>query len=261
MRIKWYGTASLLIEGGGTRILVDPYLKKYNPKLPRVPIAEAAKADAAVITHPHLDHFRDVAAFTEAGLKKIYVSQNGIEHAKENAFPAECIGRMRPIGAGESFSIGDIAVRTFQSRHCRFDLVTILGVLFDPRTWLRLGNAVDLLRDCKRFKITDDIYALEFSCEGKKLLVLGSAGLDGDTVYETNADLLVFPYQGRSGMHRYMVPFVERLRPKAVMPDHFDDAFPPLTHTVSTKKFLSAMKKRFPEVKAFVPAEGEWYDI
>ena len=38
MRIKWYGTASLLIEGGATSVLVDPYLKLHNRKLFRVPV-------------------------------------------------------------------------------------------------------------------------------------------------------------------------------------------------------------------------------
>lgn len=258
MRIKWYGTASLLIEGGNTRILVDPYLKRHNPSLPRLPVEEAAAAQAAFITHPHLDHFSDIGEFLEQGLPEVYVSANGIEHARRNGIPAE---RMRPISAEETYRVGEITVRVFQSRHCKFDIPTILGVALNPKTYFRFGTGVAILKQTGRFRIKDDIFALEFSHGGKSVMVLGSAGMDGDTVYPQGADLLVFPYQGRRAMHRYMRAFLDTFRPKAVMCDHFDDAFPPISHTVNTNKFVPAVKKKLPEANAFVPSENVWYEV
>ena len=89
MRFKWYGTATLLLESGNTRLLIDPYLKEYSPVAP-VPLAEARTADAIFITHPHLDHFQDVDAFSE-GVRPVYVSATGISHAKKNGLNAACI--------------------------------------------------------------------------------------------------------------------------------------------------------------------------
>lgn len=258
MKIKWYGTASLLIEGGNTRILIDPYLKKYNKKLPRVPVEEAASAQAAFITHPHLDHFPDIGAFLEAGLPAVYVSQNGIDRAARNGIPTE---KMIPIAAGEEITVGEISVKIYQSRHCVFDAATVLGVIFHPMTYFRVNVSVALLKDIRKFKIGDDIFALELTHGGKKIMVLGSAGMDQNTVYPTGADLLVFPYQGRSKMHKYMLPFLEAFRPKAVMADHFDNAFPPFTHTINMKKFVPAVQDKLPGCAAFVPKEGEWYEI
>ena len=258
MKIKWYGTATLLIEGGGTRILIDPYLKPYNKKLPPVPLDEANTADAIFITHPHLDHFIHVDSFTGGNVKNIYVSKNGIDRAKSNGIYCEC---MTPLGADEEIKLGDITVRTYRSSHCKFDLATILGIVFNPLTYLRLGNTLSLLRDIKNYKINDDVYALEVSCGGKSIMVLGSAGMHEGVDYPTGADLFVFPYQGRARMHKYMLPFLQTFRPKAVMCDHFDNAFPPFTHRVSTKKFLPAVKANFPDTEAFVPVENEWYEI
>ena len=82
MRFKWYGTATLLIESGDTRLLVDPYAKRYARRAP-VPMDEARTADAIFVTHPHLDHFADVDAFSE-GTRPVYVSATGISHAKKN---------------------------------------------------------------------------------------------------------------------------------------------------------------------------------
>ena len=257
MKIKWYGTASLLIEGGNTRILVDPYLKKYNKKLPPLPLEEAVAADALFITHPHFDHLCDIGTFLGAGIKMTYVSENGIACARANGVSTE---NMRPLSAGDTITIGDINVRAFQSRHCKFDLPTILGVVFHPRTYLHFIKGVKLLKTMKKWKMKGDIFALEFSCEDKKIMVLGSAGIAENVEYPTGADLLVFPYQGRSRMHKYVIPFLERFRPKAVMLDHFDNAFPPLTHTIGTKKFVPTAAKILPAAKAFVPTENEWYE-
>lgn len=258
MRVKWYGTASLLVEGGGTRILIDPYLRGFNRKLPSFPLEETKEADAILITHPHLDHFSDVGAFTE-GVKQIYVSANGILCARENGIPD---GKMTPLSANEKIRIGEITVRTFRSRHCKFDAATILRVAFSPRTYLHLGSCLRLLGMTRKYRITEkDIFALELSCEGKRVMILGSAGMEENVVYPEGADLLVFPYQGRAQMHRYMIPFLHVFRPKAVMIDHFDDAFPPLTRTTDTRKFEPTLKRVLPEARALVPEENVWYEV
>ena len=258
MKIAWYGTATLMLACGETRILIDPYLRQYQKDGAPLPLRELSAADAVIITHPHLDHFADIGAFLEAGIGNVYVSENGIRHAAAQGIRTEA---MHPLAAGDMFRVGEMTVRAHRSRHCRFDLWTVLSVLLSPRTYLRVKDAVALLRQTKKWKIKDDIFALEISGGGKRVMVLGSAGMDGGTEYPTGADLLVFPYQGRAGMHRYLVSFLRRLRPKAVMLDHFDDAFPPLTHTIGTKKFAPAVKKIGSSVRAWVPKFGEWYEV
>lgn len=258
MKIKWLGTATLLIEGGGSRILIDPYLRRLNKKLPPVPVDEATAADAIFITHPHFDHFSDITSFIKGNVKAVYVSENGISTARKMGIYHRL---MQPLFAGEKISIGDITVRTYQGRHCKFDKTTVMGIVFNPLTYFRARRAATILKGMKNYKITDDIYALEVCCGQKKIMVLGSAGMDTGAVYPAGADLLVFPYQGRARMHKYALPFLKTFEPKAVMLDHFDNAFPPFTHRVGTKRFIPAANKNFPQIKAFVPAEGEWYEI
>lgn len=259
MRIKWYGTASLLLESGETRILVDPHLKRLNPALPAVAVEEAQTASAIFITHPHFDHFSDVGSFLGGNVGRVYVSETGIRIARENGIPD---GKMVPLAANEKIEEGAFSVRIFRSRHCRFDAATVLSVALNPATYFRFGRGMKVMRAAKRFKSApDDIFALEFSAEGKSVMVLGSAGLDENTEYPENADLLVLPYQGRSRMHRYIVRFLDEFRPKRVMIDHFDNSFPPISRTVKNEKFIPAVKKALPQAEAFVPVENEWYEI
>ena len=259
MRIKWYGTASLLVEGGNTRVLIDPYLKPFNKKLPPLPVEEATTAEAVFITHPHLDHFSQIGVFAGGNVKNIFVSQSGIDIAHKMGFYTPL---MTPLGADQTVTVGDITVRTYRGRHCKFDGATVLRIALSPRTYFHPVHALALLRGMKDYKIApDDIFVLELSCGDKRIVVLGSAGMDADTAYPQGADLLVFPYQGRTRIHKYSIPFLHAFRPKAVMLDHFDNAFPPFTHRVGTKRFIPAVNAQFPQTEAFVPVEGEWYEI
>ncbi len=259
MRIKWLGTASLMVESGPTRILVDPYLRGLNKQLSPMPLKENAAADAALVTHPHFDHFSDIGDFLGAGLKKVFVSESGIRIAKAHGVPTK---NMIPLKAGDSFSVGKMGVRVFASRHCVFDAATVLRIAFSPRTFARLG-AVRKLYDFKREYPIDngDVFAFEISSAGKRVMVLGSAGIDENTNYPEGDDLLVFPYQGRARMDRYMQPFLEKFRPRAVMADHFDDAFPPFTHKMDMTRFAPAVKEKLPKALSIVPEEGVWYEI
>lgn len=65
MQITWLGQAGLLFEGGGLRIMIDPYLsdsvRRINPRMyRRVPVNESLfgiRPDVMVFTHAHLDHY------------------------------------------------------------------------------------------------------------------------------------------------------------------------------------------------------------
>ena len=69
------------------------------------------------------------------------------------------------------------------------------------------------------------------------------------------ADALILPYQGRSDLATCGWAIVERLRPKAVYLDHWDDSFPPLTATVDTRPFIDLLTSRDIPCRALVPLE------
>lgn len=258
MKLKWYGTATLLLESENTRILIDPYFRR-NKKLPPLPLEEAATADAVFITHPHLDHFADIAKFLEAGIPKCYVSQGGIDRIAAHGVNTD---KMTAYKAGDEITVGNFTVKVHQGKHCVFDAGTLARIALSPRTYLMLPRSIRLLHGMREYKMQDDeIYTLEISDGQKTVTVLGSAGMAKDTEYPAGADMLVLPYQGRTRMHKYMVPFLKEFAPKAVLADHFDNAFPPFSHTVSTKRFASTVKSVLPEAQAIVPQENKWIQV
>ena len=257
MKLKWYGTASILLESGETRLLFDPYLHTFAQSAP-VPLAEARTANAIFITHPHLDHFGDVDAFSE-GRRPVYVHERGIRLARENGLQAAC---MRAVRADDEIIVGDFSVRAYPALHCRFDAATVLHTLYSPRTWRMLPNTLALLRGAKKFRIRrSDVLAFSVTAEGRTLLLFGSAGMAAGANYPQGADLLIFPYQGRARMDRALQPFLDALRPKAVAIDHFDDAFPPISRQVDARRFIPTVQSRLPGARTLVPAQNIWYDV
>ena len=223
-----------------------------------MPLAEARTANAIFITHPHLDHFGDVDAFSE-GRRPVYVNERGIRLARENGLQAAC---MRAVRADDEIIVGDFSVRAYPALHCRFDAATVLRTLCSPRTWRMLPNALALLRGALRFRIRrSDVLAFSVTAEGRTLLLFGSAGMAAGANYPQGADLLVFPYQGRARMDRALLPFLDALRPKAVAIDHFDDAFPPLCWVVFARWFTRMVQCRLPDARTLVPAQIIWYDV
>ena len=83
-----------------------------------------------------------------------------------------------------------------------------------------------------------------------------------ETEYPIGADLLILPLQGRSDIADYALSFVDRLMPKMILLDHFDDAFPPISSAVDTAPFVALMAKRHPHIPVISPKAGtEWIDI
>ena len=69
---------------------------------------------------------------------------------------------------------------------------------------------------------------------------MGSMNLREEIDYPAGADVLVLPYNGWPDNLPPAKAIIERLRPKTVLLDHWDDTFPPLTTPVDTAPVVDA---------------------
>lgn len=253
MKVTWYGTASLLIESGEDRILIDPFLTlcgaENHPSL-----LSYIKEDSILITHGHYDHLASVPKIMADSDATVYCSTTPALTLEKKRVDGDQIVIIRP---GDILTFGSIKVKVLQGKHVKFDRKQIRKTLLSPRLLRYLTNLILLGWNYLKYREAQETLIYQIEAEGKVILILGSLALDENTEYPKYADMLVLPYQGASDLVTKAVSIIDRISPRTVLLDHFDDAFPPLTAQIDTKPLKRALDSIFPELPVVKPTAGK----
>ncbi len=250
MKLTWYGTASLVIETQKAVLAFDPYLKE----LPKTEENEAAKeARLAVfkrqknvfITHGHLDHFSHVKKIYKDVDCKIYLTKSPYRSIIGKNFTKD---KLFMIAPGDEITVGDVKIFVKKGKHIQFvngETAKIIRKNFFKRfkALVKIGFLY--------FKYPErgEIVLYELHCEGKVVQIMGSAGLLDGVDYTVGADVLILPHQGRNDIDEHNEKIVEKLKPKRILLDHYDDSFPPYSKDVFVDGFCEKMSKTIPTEK------------
>lgn len=254
MQITWLGTATMMITCNNHKLLLDPYLRSYNKKLPAFPLNKIADTDAIFITHPHIDHFADIPIIMQYTSCPIYVNARGVALAKQNKFD---MSRIKQIDVGDEFDFGSLTIKAYQGKHVQYDKKCIKDIVARAFKKGKVIVGLKLQSLNKKFSIDPnaDVFAYYLRDGEHTVLVLGSANIS-DSVKYPASDILVYPYQGKSDMLDYSLNLVKSLAPKTVIVDHFDDAFPPLTTRMNVEEFQSRLENES-DIRVIIPDESE----
>ena len=91
MKITYYGHASLGIEVGGVKIIVDPFISA-NGKASHIDV-NSLKADYILLTHAHQDHILDVETIAKNNDAVIISNYEIVTHFQNKGFEGHQIGR------------------------------------------------------------------------------------------------------------------------------------------------------------------------
>lgn len=152
-----------------------------------------------------------------------------------------------------------VTVNVRKGRHIRFDARLVLRTLFNPRLLRSLGSSLGLLAMHRAYPEKGETLIYEVSYADTLLTVMGSLALAEDERYTQNPDLLVLPYQGQTHLQQPALAVVEKLMPRAVLLDHFDNSFPPISRTIDPSPFINLMAQRHPQIRIIVPQRGVPY--
>lgn len=252
MNITWHGTASILLETAQQRLLFDPFVQGENGAHPNS-LTDFLNEQTILITHGHLDHLREVPALLAADRARAVSVYCGSVAARTLHRQIGEDERVKQVTPGMQLRFPGCEVLVWQARHAVPGRELTRETLRGPRVREYRSDARQLLRQHVHMPEGGQTYLYEVRTEGKRVLIMGSLGLAEGVRYPEGADLLVLPYQGSAHLETDALAVVERLKPKRIVLDHFDDAFPPITSPVETGSFLSLMAERHPELPVLIP--------
>lgn len=243
MRLIWYGTASLILREGDASIAFDPFCKMTGKQTDPMPYEEDfRKVPQVFVTHGHFDHIYHIPRIYRDTPAAVRCTAAPKRTLLKNGFSSD---EILEIGPGFHEQCGPFQITAYQGRHCVFDGPLLRQTVFSRRFWKNPVRLFRVLKAHLSHKEKGEILFYEVVCGQVRVQIMGSMNLDSDTEYPTGADVLVLPLQGRSDQDTYALGLVERLKPKAVLLDHYDDAFPPLSSEVDTSGFVRNVQERY----------------
>jgi len=258
--LTWLGTASVLLRSGGGAIVFDPYMQDGNAAQRGALRNAVLSAHSVFITHGHLDHLASVPELLrENTAARVYCTKTPRDTLIKHGVDAE---RVSLVAAGDTVSVAGFDVSVLSGSHIRFDVPIVLSTLL--RSLKRFKDAKRILDISKRYPENGETVIYRVSpcgdSGGKILVVMGSLGLDENTLYGA-PDVLVLPYQGRSDIAKSAAQVVRKLCPKIIVLDHFDDAFPPISRFIDPSKFIKTMSREFPDAQVIIPQIGKEIEL
>lgn len=247
MELTWYNTASLVLKEEGTTIAFDPFCplsagRMASPDALRRMKDMYSAIPYVFVTHGHLDHIYYIPYFYKDTSAKIYCTNAPCRTLLKRGIPAENLCRIEP---GTAFDIGPFTIRTWKGRHCIFDAPLLCDRILCRRFWRHPVHLLHMIFIYFHHLEKGETLFYEVSSRNIRIQILGSLNLDENTIYPTGADILILPFQGRSDINTYARKFIERLKPKSILLDHYDDTFPPFTYAVDTAAFADKIQNDF----------------
>ena len=262
VRFTWLGTAGFRIDAAGQRLLIDPYLSRHSlarcvsgPLVPdekelrlRVPTA-----DLVLAGHAHHDHACDLGSISRDTGATVLGCESALRVARlHGADPA----LLRPLAAGDEVEQGPFTIAALRSVHGR----VVAGRIPYPGS-VEATSAPMRISD---YRVGASL-AFAVTVGETRFVHLGSANVVESALDGVHCDVLLLCIVGRQRCPGFVGRVLRRLRPKVVIPCHWDYVFLPITEparqmpTADVRGFVREVQESGVEVETvFLPLLGGW---
>ncbi|MBD3195849.1 MAG: MBL fold metallo-hydrolase [Candidatus Lokiarchaeota archaeon] len=273
--VEWFGTACVTLKFGDSKLLFDPFLLRNEHASPSLMVnkEEILPVNGVFISHGHFDHITEAAWFAQNADVPVYCSKiakkNILEWAKgelnENSaisLSEKAIDNIKAIDFGDTIQIDkDLEVEALKSCHIKFDARTILSRLFSKKF---LKQAKTISKYGRSFPM-GKVFGFHIKYKDKRILALGSLCIKYLEEWKkySNCDLLFVPFAGNSKKHltQKTLKLIYIIRPKILIPIHWDNFFPPLSQLEDVDYFIEIVKDEYPTIKTLKPAFQKEFSI
>lgn len=227
LAIQWLGTAGFRLVSNNHHFWLDPHLSRQEvpellfgqiePELEQIR-ADVDAAHAVAVGHSHFDHALDAPAIARLHGANLYGSADTLNWARGYGVDPSLLHELR--GEGEVYADGPFALRAVKSEH---------SALFGGRIPFP-GHIATALRGpahMSRWRC-GPVFGLHLQAAGTSVYHVGSAALVEAELKGTQADVVLCCTIGRHATPNFTRRVVETLRPKLLIPCHWDQFWRPL---------------------------------
>ena len=259
IEITWTGAAGLIISNGEHTICIDPYVTrpcKVDVLFRRLHPDETAienftkglkgNVPAIVVSHTHFDHALDVPEIARRLGCRVFGSTSLERLMEISGLP----GRTRVCRHHEHIDLADtISLTMFPSLHGRVFLgrVPYEGeIMQDMHLPLRA-------RDYR----LGNVYMPRIEIGGMSIMHAGSAGCSVEALAGQKCDLLFMCVPGWKRSPDYTSALLETLKPRIIVPFHYDDFTTPLSPGIKPRTLPFSDMQGFIKQIAYVLPRAE----
>ncbi len=224
-RLRWLGTAGFTLELPSRTLVIDPYVSRPGVLAHRGPLIPddalvaslIPEADEVLIGHAHYDHILDAPSVCRRTGARLVGSPSACNVGRAAGLPES---QLVSTTGDEDIACGEAVVaRGLPSAHGRayFNRVPLAGKIEAPPPWP------------PRFWDLRHGQVLNWWVRGHGLSVvhIDSAEFRPDALRDVPCDVLCLCAIGRRYRPRYVSEALELLRPRYVVPCHWDYFFLP----------------------------------
>lgn len=226
LTLTWHGTAGFTLEADGRTLVIDPFLTRPGllatglaPLVSNQALVEryVPRADDVLVGHAHHDHVLDAPGLCQRTGARLIGSPDVCNVGRAAGLPETQL--VSTLGR-EDVDSGPLTVHGLPSRHGKvyFGRVTLPGNIPTPPSWpprlreLRHGLVLNWLVRSRSASVVH----------------IDSADFIDDELRGHSCDVLCLCAIGRAARPRYVADAVALLKPRFVIPCHWDWFFSPL---------------------------------
>ena len=164
------------------------------------------------------------------------------------------MSRFKKMKPNDVVNVGTLKITAYPGKHIHFDRKQKIDTVKRVFQNKMLKQAVAIARQHCMFHINKmDVLDFYVNTNDENVFIMGSAETHPSACYPNDIKTLILPYQGRSDMCKHAAMIVKKLKPQKVFLDHFDDAFPPISHDVNLSDFIALMTRR--KIPVIIPTK------
>jgi len=225
LQITYLGTAGFILKGKGRTVVLDPYVSRsklsslLSPLVPDTALIRATipEADDVLVGHAHYDHILDAPDLCKQTGARLIGSRATVMVGRAAGVPE---AQLRATDGHEDIPSGPWTLRGLPSLHGKvlFGRITFPGDITEPPPWpprmgdLRHGLVLNWVVDTG----------------GLRIVHIDSADVINAELKGQQADIVCLCAIGRKYRPNYVKDVVALLKPRWIIPCHWDTMMTPL---------------------------------